>query len=395
MDLWVKQERNAITSVEDLTKYTPLAQNEINKLLKVSKTFSMKITPYYLSLINFKDPADPLKLMAVPNRKELNVKKGELADPIGDTNEDLNNQPVQAITHRYPDRVLLYPTPECGGYCRHCFRRRLAGKKEFGLTKKQLETALNYIRRHKEIHEVILTGGDPLMLSDKALENIFAELKTMPHIWTIRIHSRMPVWNPYRLTPELAKMIAKYHPVWLVTHFNHPREVSEIAIEYLNNFIREGIPILNQGVLLKGVNDSVETLSELFWTLIRARVKPYYLHQLDKAQGISHFRVGLRRGIRLLRELRGTIPGYAIPHYILDIPGGYGKIPMQYHYLNTDDEGSIIVESPTGELQPYLDNVNEKDNGFDLPSELKPLEDYPSEIVEKIEGTEENDKKCA
>ena len=394
MDLWIKQERDAITSVDELTHCTPLAENEIRQLERVTNKFSMKITPYYLSLINFNDPTDPLKLMAFPNRKELNVKKGELVDPIGDTNQELNNQPVQAITHRYPDRVLLYPTPECGGYCRHCFRRRLAGKKEFGLTSKQLATALDYIRKHHEIHEVILTGGDPLMLSDASLEKIFAELKAMPHIRTIRIHSRMPVWNPYRLTPELAKIIAKYHPVWLVTHFNHPRELSETAIQYIQNFLREGIPILNQGVLLKGVNDSVETLSELFWALIQARIKPYYLHQLDKAEGISHFRVGIRKGIRLLRDLRGVIPGYAIPHYILDIPGGYGKIPMQYHYLNTDNDGSIFVESPTGELQPYRDNVNEKEDAFELPSEMKPLEDYPSEIIDQIEGTE-HDKKCA
>lgn len=394
MDLWVEQQQNAITSVEDLTKYTPLAQNDIKQLLKVSDTFSMKITPYYLKLIDFSNPKDPLRLMAVPSRKELNVKKGELADPIGDTNEDLNNQPVQAITHRYPDRVLLYPTPECGGYCRHCFRRRLAGKKEFGLTKKQLMTALNYIREHTGIHEVILTGGDPLMLSDEALDHILGELKSMPHIWTIRIHSRMPVWNPYRLTPELAKILAKYHPVWLVTHFNHAREVTDIAVEYINNLLREGVPVLNQSVLLKGVNDSAEVLSDLLWALIRARIKPYYLHQLDKAQGISHFRVGIKKGLRILRELRGKIPGYAIPHYILDIPGGYGKVPMQYHYLNTDIHDSIIVETPDGELQPYRDNVNEKAVELETPTELKPFEDYPDEIVEKMEG-DEHGKKCA
>ena len=394
MDLWVEQEQNAITSVEDLTKFTPLAQSEIKQLLKVSDKFSMKITPYYLKLIDFSDPKDPLKLMAVPSRKELNVKKGELADPIGDTNEDLNNQPVQAITHRYPDRVLLYPTPECGGYCRHCFRRRLAGKKEFGLTQKQLMTALNYIREHSEIHEVILTGGDPLMLSDKALDSILGELKSMPHIWTIRIHSRMPVWNPYRLTPELAQILAKYHPVWLVTHFNHAREVTDIAVEYIKNLISAGVPVLNQSVLLKGVNDSAEALRDLFWALVRARIKPYYLHHLDKAQGISHFRVGIRKGLRILRELRGTIPGYAIPHYILDIPGGYGKVPMQYHYLNTDCDDSIIVETPDGELQPYRDNVNQKEAEFETPSEMKPLEDYPEEIVEKMEG-DKHDKKCA
>ncbi len=386
---WLEEEKNAIRTLEELREHFDFSKKEYNQLKKVCSTFRMKITPYYLNLIDKTDPKDPLKLMAIPNIKELKVKKGELADPIGDTNPELNNQPEKAITHRYDDRILLYPTPNCGGYCRHCFRRRLAGKEEFQLTEKQMDTALEYIADHKEIHEVIFTGGDPLMLSDKRIDSIMSAIHEMDHIWTIRVHSRMPVWNPYRITDELVDVLKKFQPMWIVSHFNHPREVSDIAAEHLAKLIDNGIPVLNQAVLLKGVNDSAEIQRELSWALIKARVKPYYLHQLDKAQGISHFRVGVRRGMNILRELRGSIPGYAIPHYILDIPGGYGKIPMEYHYLSSDGNGSIVVETPFGDYRTYIDGVDQKPTNLDEIEEIKPFEFYPEDVKEKLEGVDE------
>jgi len=381
---WLEQQKNAIQTPEELANKIKLNEKNMKDLKTVCSRFRMQITPYYLDLINWDDQKDPLRKLAVPDIRELKVKDGELADPIGDTNEELDNQPVQAITHRYEDRVLLYPTPECGGYCRHCFRRRLAGKKDFQLTQKQLDKALDYIGKHDEIHEVIMTGGDPLMLVDRKIFAILDRIKEMPHIWTIRIHTRMPVWNPYRITDKLAEGLRKYNPVWIVTHFNHPRELTDLAVEHLAKFVDNGINVLNQGVLLKGVNDDVETQRKLNWALIKARVKPYYMHHLDKAEGISHFRVGIKRGMKILRELRGTIPGYAIPHYILDIPGGYGKIPMQYHYLSTDGDGSIIVESPFSDLRTYEDGVNEKAEDANGVEEMKPIEMYPDEIIEKV-----------
>ncbi|MBU0651009.1 KamA family radical SAM protein, partial [bacterium] len=301
------------------------------------------------------------------------IKKGELDDPIGDINKELDNQPEKAITHRYPDRVLLYPTPSCGGYCRHCFRRRLAGKKEHVLTDQQLKNALDYIAKNETIHEVILTGGDPLMLPDEKLKKILDFLKDLPHVWTIRIHSRMPVWNPYRITDDLVKILKSVQPLWVVTHFNHPRELSDIAVKHLAKLINNGVLVLNQAVLLKGVNDTVDVQRDLSWSLIKARVKPYYLHQLDKAKGTSHFRVGMRRGTKILKELRGTIPGYAIPHYILDLPGGYGKIPIQHHYLNTDVNGFIVAETPSGEFRAYVDGVEEKPRDLNKIDTIKPL----------------------
>ncbi|MDW7679578.1 MAG: KamA family radical SAM protein [bacterium] len=388
---WIKQEKNAIRTVSELQEYINLSKKELSRLEEVCQTFQMKITPYYMDLIDKDDPNDPLKLLAIPNIKELNIKKGELDDPIGDTNEALGNQPEKALTHRYPDRVLLYPTPECGGYCRHCFRRRLAGKKEFQLSEKQMDTALKYIDDHKEIREVIFTGGDPLMLSDKRIDSILAAIHQMEHIVTIRIHTRMPVWNPYRLTDKLVSILKKYQPLWLVSHFNHPRELSETAVEHLNRLTDNGIPLLNQAVLLKGINDSVEIQRDLNWALIKARVKPYYLHQLDKARGISHFRVSIRKGMGMLRDLRGSIPGYAIPHYILDIPGGYGKIPMDYHYLNSDGNGLIIVETPFGELRPYIDGVDKKPDALENLETVHPLEVYSKSIKQKIEEVTEHD----
>jgi lysine 2,3-aminomutase len=389
MERWLQENKDAITDPAVLEQHIPVSKKELSQFEKLNEKFRMKIPPYYIGLIDPDDPNDPIRKMCIPSPKELKVKEGELLDPIGDTNEQLCNQPVKAITHRYPDRALLYPTPLCGGYCRHCFRRRLAGKQEFSLTSEQLETAFRYLETHTSIHEVILTGGDPLMLTDDKLLSILRRLRAMPHIWTLRIHSRMLVFNPFRITDRLAEKLKEFHPLWIVTHFNHPREVTEVAIKHVQKLIDRGIPVLNQSVLLKGVNDDTETQRQLVWDLIRARVKPYYIHHLDKAQGISHFRVGIRRGVKLLKDLRGTVPGYAIPHYILDIPGGYGKIPLQYHYLNSDDKGHIIVESPEEQLQVYVDNVEKMPDDLEEIEEIEPFEMYSDKMKEKIEELKE------
>jgi lysine 2,3-aminomutase len=387
---WKEEEKNAIRSLDELKRHIRYSPKELKQLEKVCHSFCMKITPYYLGLLDKENPDDPLRQMAIPSIRELHVKKGEMDDPIGDTNPDLENQPEVAITHRYLDRVLLYPTPECGGYCRHCFRRRLAGKQEFQLTREQMDTALDYIAKNKMIHEVILTGGDPLMLSDRRLKDILTFLRRLKHIRTIRIHSRMPVWNPYRITDSLVEILKKVQPLWIVTHFNHPRELSDVAVSHLAKLIDRGIMVLNQAVLLKGVNDTPELQRELGWALIQARVKPYYLHHLDKAKGISHFRVAIKKGMRILRELRGTLPGYAIPHYILDIPGGYGKIPLQYHYLSHDGRGTIVAETPDGTLRAYIDGEGEVRHSKDFTVDtLKPVEHYPEQIIRKIQKRSE------
>ena len=330
---WFEQERLAICSLEELSEHLPAVSSEINLLKKVCKRFRMKITPYYLKLIDPDNPLDPLRKMAVPDARELHVERSELTDPIGDRRKRIGKRIPAGISRRYVDRILFFPTPFCGGYCRHCFRRHLAGRSECALSESQVSSAMEYIESNPEIEEVILSGGDPLMLENEKLMKILKRIRSIPHVQTIRIHTRMPVWNPYRITKMLSTLLREASPLWVVTHFNHPRELSPLAVERVGNLVDAGIPVMNQAVLLRGVNDSSEIQCELSLALVRARVKPYYLHHLDKAKGISHFRTSLEDGMKIVGELWGSLPGYAIPQYILDIPGGHGKVPLLPQFL--------------------------------------------------------------
>ncbi|MFO7613865.1 MAG: KamA family radical SAM protein [Bacteroidales bacterium] len=387
---WIVEDRKAIRNPKKLKDYIRLTDEQLADLMEIRKVFRMKITPYYLNLINKEDPDDPLLKMCLPDKNEMIVRKGELDDPIGDINQELDNHPTPLITHRYPDRVLLFPTPFCGGYCRYCFRRRLAGNPDYKYKKSLLEDAFSYLEKTSTIREVILSGGDPLMLYDDELFSLLGRLKAIPHIRTIRIHTRMPVWNPYRITDDLAEGLTRFQPIWIVTHFNHPNELSDTAIEHISKLIDRGIMVLNQGVLLKGVNDTLEVQRELLLTLIENRIKPYYLHYLDKAEGISHFRTDIKTGIDILKELRGTVPGYAIPHYILDIPRGYGKVPFQYHYINEDEKGNIIVETPEGDYVPYSEYCDEKSMGMKEDADVKPIMLFSEEDKEHLKEVLKN-----
>ena len=351
--------------------YFDPASGELADLRRVCERFPMKITPYYAGLMDRDDPRDPLRLMAVPAVEELSIRRCELADPIGDASRTLRTRPAAAVTHRYPDRVLLHCTPLCGGYCRHCFRRRIAERGACRPGSAEMEAALEYIGGRKDVREVILSGGDPLMEPDESLLAALEALKGLNGIRSIRIHTRMPVWNPYRITDELASALRRFNPLWIVTHFNHPREVTELAAERLARLVDRGIMVLNQSVLLKGVNDSAAVQRELLWALLRARVKPYYLHHLDMARGVFHFRVGLQRGIDIMRELRGTIPGYAIPHYVLDIPGGHGKVPLEYRYVRGGEDGSLLVESKDGEMMPSHAGADERAAALEVNASSK------------------------
>ena len=228
------------------------------------------------------------------------------------------------------------------------------------------------------------------MLHDDQLLNIIERLRKISHIITIRIHTRMPVWNPYRVTDKLAENLSRFHPLWVVTHINHSRELSDIAKKHIAKFVDNGIMVMNQWVLLKGVNDSVKVQRELIWALIKARIKPYYLHHLDKAEGISHFRTSIRKGIKILKELRGTVPGYAIPHYIVDLPGGYGKVPIQFHYLNEDENNNIIIESPEGKFIPYVDGVEDTPIDIEESSKINPINLFTEDEKEKLHQIIEN-----
>ena len=301
---------------------------------EITSNYRMGITPYYFDLINRFDETDPIYRQIVPSSEELNILPEELIDPIGDENPARGSRPLKALIHRYTNRVLLIPTAQCAVYCRFCFRKRLVGDTAHNAREEDLRAAYAYIRSHPEIEEVILTGGDPLTLGDQALQAIFEELENIPHLRVIRIHTRLPVVNPFRLTSGLGKIISTLQkPVWVSAHFNHAMEITSTTREHISRWVSMGIPFLNQSVLLAGVNDSAEALKDLFLSLIEMKVKPYYLHQADMVQGTGHLRVPQQRGLDILKELQGEVPGYALPHYVQDRSDGSGKIPLQNQWI--------------------------------------------------------------
>ncbi len=307
----------------------------------VAERYATAIPPAFLELIE--KPDDPIGRQVIPTPAELLTAPHESIDPIGD--DALS--PVPGIVHRYADRALLKPLLVCPLYCRFCFRREHVGPDGGLLSDAQLETALNWLRDHPAIREVILTGGDPLMLSPRRLGHIVRTLSAMPHIETIRIHSRVPVADPARMTPELLDAMETDRAMWLVLHANHAREMTDDARRALRAVQARAIPILSQSVLLRGVNDTPEALEALLRAFVTARIKPYYLHQLDPAPGTAHFHVPIAEGRALLADLRGRVTGLAWPTYVLDIPGGHGKVPLGPDYLDQDAKG-LHVRDPNG-----------------------------------------------
>lgn len=302
---------------------------------KTLGNYQMGVTPYTLSLIQQWNETDPIFRQVIPSDMELTILPEEREDPIGDEAPMQGKRVGPAVIHRYPDRVLLLTTSLCSVHCRYCFRKRLVGQPDQAATSTELAEGIAYIAAKRQIREVILTGGDPLTLSDRRLLDLLHQLDAIPHIQLLRIHTRLASVNPFRLTAELGQAVRQLEtPVWVVTHFNHVRELTPVAAQWTANWIDQGIPFLNQAVLLQGVNDSTAALEDLFLGLLRQRIKPYYLHQADLVKGTSHLRVPVQRGLDLLKELQGKIPGHALPHYILDRPGGAGKIPLQNNYLD-------------------------------------------------------------
>ena len=334
---WKWQMANSCRDLADLEKWlgSEFSVTDLNwdQMEEVVTRYRMGISPYYFDLIRVFDQTDPIFRQIVPSRAELTVTPDELEDPIGDEAPARGSRPLKALVHRYQNRVLLMPTALCAVYCRFCFRKRLVGEPVHSAREEDLQAAYDYIREHPEIQEVILTGGDPLTLGDRQLKTILEHLDRIPHLRSIRIHTRLPVVNPYRLTEDLGLIISQSQkPIWVSTHFNHSQEITADAKQAILGWIRMGIPFLNQSVLLKGVNDSVSVLKELLLSLIEARIKPYYLHQADLVKGTSHLRVPIEDGLALLKQLQGEIPGHAMPHYVWDQPGGKGKIPLQNQY---------------------------------------------------------------
>ena len=311
---------------------------------RVSERYAVAVTPHLAHLIDPSDPADPISRQFVPDVLELTPHPADLADPIGDG----AHSPLKGIVHRHANRLLLLPTLVCPVYCRFCFRRETVGPAGGVLTADELDRALGYIAAHDEVIEVILSGGDPLTLSDRRLADIVHRLDGLAHVETIRIHTRVPIAEPDRVTPALVEIVALETPVYMAVHCNHPRELAPPVTAALARLADAGIPMLSQTVLLKGVNDDPETMAALMRALVRNRVKPYYLHHPDLAPGTAHFRTTIADGQALMRALRRLVPGPALPTYVLDIPGGHGKVPIGPGFLSADETGAVVVEDDEG-----------------------------------------------
>lgn len=336
---WHWQVENRIETVDDLKKLMTLTPEEEEGVVKCLETLRMAITPYYFSLIDLNDPHDPIRKQAVPTGLELHKAEADLLDPL---HEDTDS-PVKGLTHRYPDRVLLLTTDMCSMYCRHCTRRRFAGQCDTSVPKDQIDKCIEYIREHTEVRDVLLSGGDVLLLSDEQLEYIISNLRTIEHVEIVRLGSRTPVVMPQRITPELCNMLKKYHPVWLNTHFNHPSEVTEESARACAMLADAGVPLGNQSVLLAGVNDCVHVMKKLVHELVKMRVRPYYIYQCDLSFGLEHFRTPVSKGIEIIEALRGHTSGYAVPTFVVDAPGGGGKIPVMPNYVISQTPNKVIT----------------------------------------------------
>lgn len=346
---WKWQFKNRITTTAQLERLISLSEQEKKDIEGCLKRFRMAITPYYASLIDPKDPNCPIRLQAVPTLNELNILPCELADPL---NEE-HDSPAPNIVHRYPDRVLFLVTHMCSMYCRHCTRRRTVGEEDKIITKREFDAAINYIERNPNIRDVLISGGDPLTLSDDKLEQILSRLRSIEHVEIIRIGTRVPVVLPMRITSELTSMLKKYHPIWINTHFNHPREFTPEAIKACADIVDSGIPLGNQSVLLKNINDDAQIMKELLLKLVKARIRPYYLYQCDLSQGLGHFRTNVEKGIEIIQSLTGNISGYAVPKFVIDAPLGGGKIPVNPEYVVSINQKEVVMKNYKGETYYY------------------------------------------
>ena len=348
---WKWQVKNRIETLEDLKKYVKLTAEEEEGVKKTLSTLRMAITPYYLSLIDPNDPHDPVRRQCIPTALETHQAAADLLDPL---HED-EDSPTPGLTHRYPDRVLFLITDMCSMYCRHCTRRRFAGQTDNECGPDRIEKALEYIEKTESVRDVLLSGGDALMVSDKKLEYIISRLRQIPHVEIVRLGTRTPVVCPQRITPELCDMLKKYHPVWINTHFNHPNEVTAESRRACEMLANAGIPLGNQSVLLRGVNDCVHVMKNLVHELVKMRVRPYYIYQCDLSMGLEHFRTPVSKGIEIIEGLRGHTSGFCIPTFVVDAPGGGGKTPVMPQYVISQAPGKVVLRNFEGVITTYTE----------------------------------------
>lgn len=361
------------------------------KRAEIEKTiakFPLSITPYYLSLINPDEMEnDPIFKQAFPSPEEIKIKKADMTDPL---HED-KDSPAPCITHRYPDRVLFIVSNMCSMYCRHCTRKRRVGDVDSIPSRKEIQGGIDYIRRNTQVRDVLLSGGDPFLLSDDYLDWILTELGKIDHVEVIRIGTRTPVVLPYRITDDLVEMLGKHHPVWVNTHFNHPRELTYSSRTALKKLADAGIPLGNQSVLLAGVNDCPRIMRSLVHKLVQNRVRPYYLYQCDLSEGLSHFRTPVGKGIEILESLIGHTSGFCVPTYVIDAPGGGGKIPVMPNYLISWSTNKVVLRNYEGVITTYKEPdsyepifCDRKCEDCDLQLELEDADERKSIGIERL-----------
>ena len=351
---WTWQAKNRITNLTELKKYINLTEKEEQDIEECLKTFRMAITPYYLSLIDLNDPNDPIRMQTIPSAAELYFAPEESADSL---HEDTDS-PVKGLTHRYPDRVLFLITDRCASYCRHCTRRRFVGQTDNAMPKEQIDACIDYIRQHPEVRDVLVSGGDVFMQSDETLEYIISSLRAIEHVEVIRLGTRMPVVMPQRITQDLCDMLKKYHPIWVNVHFNHPNEITPESAAACARLADAGIPLGNQSVLLAGVNDCVHVMRKLVNDLVKIRVRPYYIYVCDLSLGLSHFRTPVSKGIEIIEGLRGHTSGYCVPTFVVDAPGGGGKVPVMPNYVLSQTPNKVILRNFEGVITTYTEPTN-------------------------------------
>lgn len=349
---WHWQIKNRVHNLETISRVLILTPDEEEGIRKSSGRLSMAITPYWVSLMDPEDPECPVRRQAIPLKQEFLSSTNEFIDPCAEDRDS----PVEGLVHRYPDRILLLATEQCAMYCRHCTRRRLVGDKQAHcITPKTFDAALEYIRGNKKIRDVLISGGDPLMLEDDELETLLKKIRDISHIEFLRIGTRVPVTLPQRVTPALVAMLKKYAPLWISIHFNHPKEVSRRCKEACDMLADAGFPLGSQSVLLKGVNDKPYIMKRLMHELLKVRVRPYYIYQCDPVKGTAHFRTPVAVGINIIEKLRGFTSGYAVPTYVVDAPGGGGKIPVGPNYLLSQDKGKHVLRNYKGKIYTYVE----------------------------------------
>jgi len=348
---WHWQLRNSVRKIDQLSRFINLSENEIRPEQSGKNNLPVRITPYYLSLLDTNNPDQPLRKSVVPVFDEYIVSPGEASDPLSEE----NHSPVPNLVHRYPDRVLFLSTGFCSTYCRYCTRSHMVAKDKCHMGMKAWEDGLRYIQAHKEIRDVLISGGDPLTMPDVHIEYLLARLRAIEHVEIIRIGTKVPAVLPQRITRQLVNLMKKYHPLYLSIHFTHPDELTPEVKDACERLANAGIPLGSQTVLLKGVNDNVETMKKLMQGLLKIRVRPYYLYQCDPILGSHHFRTPLEKGLEIIRGLRGHTTGYAVPQYVVDAPGGGGKIPLLPDYFQGREGNFVLLKNYEDRIFSYPD----------------------------------------